>query len=98
MKNGIIMSQSFSKFYSHIVFHTRNNVKFIRENLENELYSYMGGILRLNPFLINEHPITLSCALCPEPLADLRRDNENQAKYKIFYFLLGYKEFNTASC
>jgi putative transposase len=39
------MSQSFSKFYSHIVFHTKNNMKFIREEIEDELYSYMGGIL-----------------------------------------------------
>ncbi len=28
------MSQSYSKFYSHIVFHTKNNVKFIRQNIE----------------------------------------------------------------
>jgi len=40
------MSQSFVKFYAHIVFHTKNNVKFIREEIEDELYSYLGGILR----------------------------------------------------
>ena len=40
------MSQSYVQFYTHIVFHTKNNKKFIREEIEDELYSYMGGILR----------------------------------------------------
>ena len=40
------MSQSYVQFYTHIVFHTKNNGKFIREEVEDELYSYMGGILR----------------------------------------------------
>jgi len=40
------MSQSFVQIFVHIVFHTKNNVKLIREDIENELYSYMGGILR----------------------------------------------------
>ena len=40
------MSQSYVQFYTHIVFHTKNNMKFIREEIEDELYSYLGGILR----------------------------------------------------
>ena len=40
------MSQSYVQFYTHIVFHTKNNIKFIREEIEDELYSYLGGILR----------------------------------------------------
>ncbi len=40
------MSQSFTQFYVHIVFHTKNNVRLITENIEDELFSYMGGILR----------------------------------------------------
>ena len=40
------MSQSYVQFYAHIVFHTKNNMKFIREETEDELYSYFGGILR----------------------------------------------------
>ena len=40
------MSQSFVQFYVHIVFHTKNNVKFIREENADDLYSYIGGILR----------------------------------------------------
>ncbi len=38
------MSQSFVQIYVHIVFRTKNNVNFINEEIEEELYSYMGGI------------------------------------------------------
>ena len=40
------MSQSFVKFYAHIVFHTKNNKDLIHEDIEDELYSYFGGILK----------------------------------------------------
>jgi putative transposase len=40
------MSQSFVQIYVHIVFHTKNNIKIIREVDEKELYSYLGGILK----------------------------------------------------
>ena len=40
------MSQSFVQIYVHIVSHTKDNVKSIREEIENELYSYLGGILK----------------------------------------------------
>ena len=40
------MSQSFVQFYTHIVFHTKNNKIFISEETEDELYAYLGGILK----------------------------------------------------
>lgn len=40
------MSQSYVQFYCHIVFHTKNNEKLISESVENELYAYIGGILK----------------------------------------------------
>ena len=40
------MSQSFVQIYIHIVFHTKNNVELIRADIENELFSYLGGILK----------------------------------------------------
>jgi len=40
------MSQSYVQIYVHIVFHTKDNVKLIREEIEKELYSYLGGILK----------------------------------------------------
>jgi REP element-mobilizing transposase RayT len=40
------MSQSFTQVYVHIVFHTKNNVDHIYPEIEDELYAYIGGILR----------------------------------------------------
>jgi putative transposase len=40
------MSQSYVQFYAHVVFHTKNNMNLISEEYADELYSYMGGILR----------------------------------------------------
>lgn len=40
------MSQSFVQIYVHIVFHTKNNANLIKEEIESELYSYFGGILK----------------------------------------------------
>jgi len=40
------MSQSFVQFYTHIVFHTKNNKPLIKAEIEVELYSYLGGILK----------------------------------------------------
>ena len=108
-KNGIIMSQSFSKFYSHIVFHTKNNVKFIRENLEDELYSYIGGILsncKSIPYQIggtSDH-IHILCTL-PRTmtLADLAEEIKKSSSkwiktkgkgYLNFYWQEGYGGFS----
>ena len=41
----LIMSQSFVQIYVHIVFHTKDNEKLIWKDIENELFSYIGGIL-----------------------------------------------------
>ena len=40
------MSQSYVQFYSHVVFHTKNDEKLIGEAIENELHAYIGGILK----------------------------------------------------
>jgi len=40
------MSQSFVQIYVYIVFHTKDNLKLIREDIENELFSYLDGILK----------------------------------------------------
>lgn len=50
------MSQSLSKLYVHIVFHTKYNQDFIKADVENELYAYLGGVLKENkcvPIAIN---------------------------------------------
>ena len=40
------MSQSYVQIFVQIVFRTKNNFRFIREEIEDELYSYLGGILK----------------------------------------------------
>jgi putative transposase len=40
------MSQSYVQIFVHIVFHTKNNKNLILNDIGNELYSYLGGILR----------------------------------------------------
>ncbi len=103
------MSQSFSKFYSHIVFHTKNNVKFIREDIEDELYSYMGGILRnckSIPFQIggtSDHIhvlCTLPRTMTPAGLAEeIKKSSSKWIKtkgshYRDFYWQEGYGGFS----
>lgn len=103
------MSQSFSKFYSHIVFHTKNNVKFIREDIEDELYSYLGGILKnckSIPFQIggtSDHihilctlPRTMTLARIAE---EIKKSSSKWIKtkgshYRNFYWQDGYGGFS----
>ena len=50
------MSQSLSKLYVHIVFHTKFNQKLIKDEIKPELYAYMGSIIKDNssiPIIIN---------------------------------------------
>ena len=50
------MAQSLSKLYIHIVFHVKNNKILIRTEDEEELYAYIGGIIKANesiPIKIN---------------------------------------------
>ena len=49
------MGQSLVKNYLHIIFSTKNRENLILEEVENELYSYIGGIcknLECNPVQI----------------------------------------------
>jgi len=50
------MSQSLSKLYVHIIFHVKDERIAIRPEDENELYAYIGGIIKQNssfPIKIN---------------------------------------------
>lgn len=42
------MPQSLSKVYVHIVFSTKNHYPFIKNEIENELFAYIGGIIKTN--------------------------------------------------
>ena len=103
------MSQSFVQFYSHIVFHTKNNEKLINDVIRDELYSYIGGILknyRSIPFQIGGTSDHVH-ALCTLPktitLADLveeiKRSSSKWIKskgseYYNFYWQDGYGAFS----
>lgn len=103
------MSQSFVQFYSHIVFHTKNNEKLINDGVSDELYSYIGGILknyRSIPFQIGGTPDHVH-VLCTLPktmtLADLveeiKRSSSKWIKskgpeYYNFYWQDGYGAFS----
>lgn len=50
------MAQSLSKLYVHIIFHTKNNQILIGKDIEEELYAYIGGVIKANqsiPIRIN---------------------------------------------
>jgi REP element-mobilizing transposase RayT len=40
------MAQSLAKIYLHIIFSTKNHQKFIKPEIEIELYKYIAGILK----------------------------------------------------
>jgi REP element-mobilizing transposase RayT len=105
------MSQSFVQIYVHIVFHTKDNVKLIREDIENELYSYLGGILKNYksiPFQIggtSDHIhilCTLPKTMAPADLAEeIKKSSSKWIKtkgdhYKNFYWQDGYGGFSVS--
>jgi len=50
------MSQSLSKLYVHMIFHVKMNSCLIKPEDDNELHSYIGGIIKLSnsiPIMIN---------------------------------------------
>ncbi|MEI7595488.1 MAG: transposase, partial [Bacteroidota bacterium] len=62
------MSQSLSKLFVHIVFHTKYNENTIRNNDKNDLYAYMGSIIKDTesiPILINgiENHVHILCVM-----------------------------------
>jgi putative transposase len=106
------MSQSFVQFYTHIVFHTKNNKPLIRPEIEVELYSYLGGILKnykSNPIQIggtSDHihilctlPKTMSPA---ELVEEIKKSSSKWIKtkgehYHNFYWQDGYGGFSVSN-
>ena len=53
------MSQTLVKMYTHIIFSTKKHQPFIKPDVEQELHSYIGGVIKQNggiPFMINTMP------------------------------------------
>ena len=106
------MSQSFVQFYTHIVFHTKNNKPLIKQEIEVELYSYLGGILKnhkSNPIQIggtSDH-IHILCTL-PKTMApadlveEIKKSSSKWIKtkgsaYQNFYWQDGYGGFSVSN-
>ena len=106
------MSQSFVQFYSHIVFHTKNNKNLIQEDIEDELNSYIGGILKNLKSMpiriggISDHLHVLCTLPKTMTLADLVEEVKKSSskwikskgeKYRNFYWQDGYGGFSVSS-
>ncbi len=105
------MSQSLSKLYTHIVFHTKHNQDLIKANVENELFAYLGGILKANkcvPIAINgiENHIHILCIqskniALADLLEELKRNSSRWIKtkgthYADFAWQGGYGGFSVS--
>ena len=90
------MSQSLSKLYVHIVFHTKNNIFKIRKQDKQELYAYMGSIIKDNgsiPILINgvEDHVHILCVLSKnialaKLVEEIKRHSSRWIKTKDSYY------------
>lgn len=86
------MSQSLSRLYTHIVYHTKYNQDLLKAYIEKELYSYPGGILKGNksvPIAINwiENHVHILCILSKnialaDLLEELKRNSSRWIKTK----------------
>ena len=105
------MSQSLSKMYVHIVFHTKHNQDLIKDDIESELYAYLGGILKDNksvPIEINgiEDHVHILCILSKnislaDLLEELKRNSSRWIKtkgadYTDFAWQGGYGGFSVS--
>ena len=103
------MGQSLNKIYIHIVFSTKHRVPLISKEIEEELFSYLGGIcknLECNPIQIGGHKdhIHILCLLSKKiALMDLiEKVKTNSSKwiktkgkeFENFYWQNGYGTFS----
>ena len=105
------MSQSLSKLYTHIVFHTKYNRDVIKADIEKELFAYLGGILKDNksvPIAINgiENHVHILCIMSKnialaDLLEELKRNSSRWIKskgveYSDFAWQGGYGGFSVS--
>ena len=103
------MGQSLIKNYIHIVFSTKHRLPMIDENIEDELYSYLGGIcnnLECHVIKIGGYydHIHILCMLSKkvtlvELMKKLKSDSSKwiktkEVKYSNFYWQDGYGAFS----
>lgn len=86
------MAQTLSSLFCHGVFSTKNRVELIRPDVEDELYAYIGGILRNHDSKLligNGTPshahllLSLSkMVLIPDIIGDVKRSSSKWIKTK----------------
>ena len=90
------MSQSLSKLYVRLIFHVKNNICLIRQVDEEELYAYIGSLVKLSksiPVCINgtgDH-IHVLCIISKnvslaDLLEDIKRNSSRWIKTKGIYY------------
>lgn len=103
------MAQSLVKNYIHIVFSTKHRFPFIDETIENELFSYLGGVckkLECQPVIVGGHKdhVHILCLLSRkialvELLEKVKSHSSKWIKtkgesYTDFYWQDGYGAFS----
>ena len=103
------MGQSLVKNYIHITFSTKNRNNIITDDIEEELYNYIGGIcknLKCNPVKIGgyKNHVHILCLLHKTiALSNLIEEIKSHSskwiktkgdKFKIFYWQNGYGSFS----
>ena len=105
------MPQSLVKNYIHITFSTKNRQFFIDDNIEEELFRYLGGIcknLECNPIIVGGHRdhIHILCLLSRKIalmklIEEVKSHSSKWIKtkgnsYQKFYWQNGYGGFSVA--
>ena len=105
------MPQSLVQNYLHIVFSTKNRKHLIDENIENELYSYLGGIcnemecwvIKVGGYTNHIHILCmLSKKITLIKLMEQLKSNSSKwiktkgERYKNFYWQDGYGAFSVS--
>ena len=103
------MPQSLTKVYAHIVFSTKHRYPFIDREIEQELWSYLGGIckaLECNPVRVGGYTdhVHICCLLSKKItqmklLEEIKTESSKWIKtkgsqYKKFYWQDGYSIFS----
>jgi len=103
------MAQSLSKVYVHITFSTKKRVQLIDDNINEELWNYLGGIckeLECNPVRVGGHydHVHICCLLSRKItqmklLEEVKKGSSKWIKtkgeqYKKFYWQDGYGIFS----
>lgn len=105
------MPQSLSKVYTHIIFSTKHRNNLIDNQIENDIYNYIGGIckeLKCNPVQVGGHKnhIHLLCLLSRKiaqmTLVQQIKQGSSKwiktidARYTDFYWQDGYGIFSVS--